>query len=222
MSYQEHSLGESYPSAEIQSVYFAAPSNWAKTDSDLFSCITSGNVLLQQKCSALGLLSGWDLYFSGILPHYNVAQGLFNVGDRREAVAQTRPGTPKCLRPCRHSPKKRHPRRLAINLVLLKHVRAWGRLPWGLRRVVLSHVTQISGFPVLMLGRLERLPPKTSQATHVRHCVSANTAGQSVFRSSAPTFNEMQRHSGCEAKKFRTTIVYKQYPKVSNVHKKLI
>ena len=27
--YPEHSLGKSYPSAEVQSVYFAAPVDWA-------------------------------------------------------------------------------------------------------------------------------------------------------------------------------------------------
>ena len=31
MSYPGHLLGESYPSAEIQLVYSAAPANWAKT-----------------------------------------------------------------------------------------------------------------------------------------------------------------------------------------------
>ena len=30
VSYPGHSLGESYPSAEMQSVYFTAPINWAK------------------------------------------------------------------------------------------------------------------------------------------------------------------------------------------------
>ena len=30
MSYQEHSLGESYPSAEMQSVYSGAPANWPR------------------------------------------------------------------------------------------------------------------------------------------------------------------------------------------------
>ena len=32
VSYPKHSLGESYPSAEIQSVYSAAPANWAKNN----------------------------------------------------------------------------------------------------------------------------------------------------------------------------------------------
>ena len=35
VSYPGHSLEESYPSAEKQSVYFTAPADWAKHESDL-------------------------------------------------------------------------------------------------------------------------------------------------------------------------------------------
>ena len=34
VSYPRHSLGESYPSAEKQSVHYTAPADWAKTDCD--------------------------------------------------------------------------------------------------------------------------------------------------------------------------------------------
>ena len=37
MSYPEHLLGESYPSAEMQLVYSTAPADWAQGNSGLYS-----------------------------------------------------------------------------------------------------------------------------------------------------------------------------------------